>query len=193
MAVVVVVLVGINYLPELIYSNSTCRLVSTLYLHFTLIHPRRQCTSRSLKMKAKDKQTASGLAPKADELTICDIMGEWGLYQWSLLMFSILYSAIVGITVVSGPIWTPDMAHVCLVNSTGLPVEVNFTSNPHECSTTTTTIISNEQNNEQQVSSSGQCSHFLYDDQHYGHMLTNSVSSRPSRPLSSHSASKMLF
>lgn len=113
------------------------------------------------------------------DLTVCDIIGEWGAYQLSVTLFGVLYSAIVSISVVVGPIWTPEMRHVCAStsesgNATGIPFDVvDFTKNPHQCNQVIlgTGTLANLTSN-QLV----ECERFIYDDQQYGQMLTNTVS-----------------
>uniref|UniRef100_A0A6G1SN62 Solute carrier family 22 member 5 n=1 Tax=Aceria tosichella TaxID=561515 RepID=A0A6G1SN62_9ACAR len=57
---------------------------------------------------------ASCLGPESErDLNVCDIIGDWGPYQWSLCLFAFVYSAVTSIVVMFGPILTPDMAHIC--------------------------------------------------------------------------------
>lgn len=44
---------------------------------------------------------------------MCDIIGEWGAYQWSVTLFAVVYSALAAMTVVVGPMWTPELRHMC--------------------------------------------------------------------------------
>lgn len=109
------------------------------------------------------------------ELTICDIMGDWGAYQWSLTLFATLYSALTSMTVVVGPIWTPEMRHIC-VPSSGLSnqsIEAghNFVGDQHECSVQRNSSIADS------TQFGDECSSFIYDDAEYGTVLTNTVSS----------------
>lgn len=100
------------------------------------------------------------------ELTVCDIIGEWGLYHWSITMFAIIYSALFGVTAVVGPIWTPDLAHLCLAPDEQWPADGTglVWADQRECSrVVNTTRVA--------------CTRFVYDDQAYGSVLTNSVSS----------------
>lgn len=118
---------------------------------------------------------------EAKELTVCDITGEWGLYQWSVTLFAIFYSALCGITVVVGPLWTPDVSHICVgnlqTNSSQLISEnlesVSFSGNPRECyaSPTGAGLLDSLQ-------PTTECTSFLYDDSKHGIMLTNTVSTR---------------
>jgi len=121
------------------------------------------------------------------ELTVCDIVGEWGSYQWSLTLFAVVYSSLFGMTVVLGPIWTPDLGHVC-ANGSSLDLDAERPSgdlwteggaiavNKHECKI--------EAANETSTSDGRECAGFIYADQEYGKVLTNSVSSPSFGPRS---------
>ena len=128
------------------------------------------------------------------ELTVCDIIGEWGLYQWSVTLFAMLYSALAGIVVVVGPLWTPDMVHLCQVSAGNgggsdllngsSSLELRFADQPHQCFATTAEDGTAEQLaalvTDQQAAAANltaaECSSFVYDSQKYGKILTNSVS-----------------
>jgi len=134
---------------------------------------------------------------KSDELTVCDVIGEWGLYQWSLTLFGIVYSALAGLTVVVGPMLTPDIGHLC-DNSSG-PIVLNDLNTTNEPQPIDPLFIGTllEQARAHKVASvnwshyevsphectalrDGQtikCNRFIYDDGDYGEMLTNHVSS----------------
>lgn len=125
---------------------------------------------------------ATGKAALAD-LTVCDITGEWGAYQWSVCLFAILYSAVASLVVVFGPILTPDMEFRCTQNSSahhqrwGAPAEVNASSPlgpPQECSGASL------------QGDGGECTSFLYRDQQLGLTLTNRVSRCRQIPASPH-------
>lgn len=137
---------------------------------------------------------------KPGEITVCDIMGEWGAYQWSISFFALIYSALFGVVVVIPPIWTPDMSFVCAPSNysqmTALQREdyvsrLNFSAKPHECMKLNSTFSSSSQSpedfslllthlpidknsvNYQQLVP---CETFIYDDSKFGKVLTNSVS-----------------
>lgn len=139
------------------------------------------------KLEAAEVQSGENIElPK--ELTVCGIIGEWGAYQLSVTLFGIIYSAILSTSVVVGPMWTPDIRHICapLATSGGganatatsaLLDSIDFASNPHQCQQVVSTV----------ETSSGrplmvECERFIYDDQQYGQVLTNSVSSRRDLP-----------
>lgn len=118
-----------------------------------------------------------------NELTVCDIIGEWGAYQVSLTLFGVFYSAFLSITLVVGPIWTPEMRHVCAPtlpsttgnNSTGFSVEsIDFASNPHQCDQMVTGEVSSDNPAGNQLLV--ECARFIYDDKQFGKLLTNTVS-----------------
>lgn len=141
--------------------------------------------ARQDKTNATGRRSADQNADFAKELTVCDIIGEWGPYQFSVTLFGIIYSAILSTSVVVGPIWTPDIRHVCapLATSADFVVESNatttsvsldsidFASNPHQCQQAVGTL---ETSSSQPILI--ECERFIYDDQKYGQMLTNSVS-----------------
>lgn len=113
------------------------------------------------------------------ELTVCDIIGHFGLYQWSLTLFAAIYSSLPSLTVVIGPIWTPDLAHLCASdyylpgnNHSSLTTgrQVNFSAKPHQCFSEL---------------DGKACSSFIYDDADHGTILTNTVSN-PLPPRKSH-------
>lgn len=115
------------------------------------------------------------------ELTVCDIMGEWGWYQTSLTSFAVLYSAILSMTIVVGPLWTPNLSHVCapsylnqslLGNLLQQELKVDFTSRPHECYTIE---VESEEAGEA-GRKADECLAFIYDDERHGKVLTNTVS-----------------
>lgn len=129
-------------------------------------------------------------ADEADkDLTICDIIGEWGLYQWSLVAFAALYSGMFCTIVVVGPIWTPDMAHRC-INSTQKhlqsddlellkgqyfnPGNNDSSSTPHHQCYIDELAANSSASSETHKGQS--CEYFVYDDESFGRMLTNSVS-----------------
>lgn len=119
---------------------------------------------------AKQDTTArkEPLEEPSRDMTVCDIIGEWGAYQTSLTLFGVLYSAILSTSVVVGPMWTPEMRHVCAPGG-GNATAPDFASNPHQCSQTL-----NADSSQMLV----ECQRFVYDDQQYGQMLTNTVSRR---------------
>lgn len=129
--------------------------------------------SESLMEYAKTTQVTE---PDKD-LTVCDIIGEWGLYQWSLILFAVVYSGMFCTIVVVGPIWTPDIAHICVDSNEHLSAddiaqlkEENFGSG------------NNRNNNSQRQcfvyfeDDERNCDRFVYDDEKLGRLLTNSVS-----------------
>lgn len=119
------------------------------------------------------EQGAQQQSPEVKELTVCDIIGDWGLYQWSVCLFALLYSALAGIIVVVGPIWSPDLNHVCAISPNTSNSNISFASKPHEC------FAFRELNfdlNNQTQELQPECTNFVYDDQDYGKILTNSVS-----------------
>lgn len=74
--------------------------------------------SASWQRKRSARIKAASPAPPGDpnsEITVCDITGDWGMYQWSLCLFATIYSGLAGMVVVFGPMLTPDMAHGCQV------------------------------------------------------------------------------
>lgn len=107
------------------------------------------------------------------ELTVCDIIGHFGLYQWALTLFAAIYSSLPSLTVIIGPIWTPDLAHLCASdyrptttasdNSSSAQVVPDFSSKPHQCFSEL---------------DGKACSSFIYDDSNYGQLLTNTVSTQ---------------
>lgn len=134
---------------------------------------------------SKNEDEPSESAP-AKELTVCDIMGEWGAYQWSVTLFATLYSAILSMTIVVGPLWTPDMRHICApsdLNQTESPTSVDFSGDPHECYATKT-----YQSSLVDFSEANECTNFLYDDSQHGQMLTNVVSSVPNPNIMSNNS-----
>lgn len=124
--------------------------------------------------------------PTQKDLTVCDIIGDWGPYQWSLTLFALIYSALAGCFVVVGPIWTPDMNHVCkpfnynrTIDDIGSVFRENTTNNQHECFVVQQQTIEreNEPNLLEQTNfNSEECSEFIYADEKYGKVLTNTVS-----------------
>lgn len=140
------------------------------------------------------------MAAKQDgELTVCDIMGEWGAYQWSLTLFGLIYSSIISVTVVVGPIWTPEMEHVCassvhMINQAS--VDWASAAGGHQYHLKQQCFPQQQQ--QQPANSLAQfgslrpnasdaeqawrqqeqeeCTSFIYNDANYGRMLTNSVS-----------------
>lgn len=107
---------------------------------------------------------------KQQELTVCHIIGDWSYYQTSICLFATLYSALFAITVVCGPLLTPDMAFACKPdNSTAtwlLAADVDGGQLRGECSRP------DSANNESCTSG------FLYDVSKLGRTLTNQVSGR---------------
>lgn len=130
------------------------------------------------------------LAPNKPDLTVCDIIGDWGHYQWSLALFALIYSALAGVFVVVGPIWTPDMNHVCKLSDNnkttaeGASIFYKNTTSTglHECfvQEKVREIIDGESELTSPQQSANldpqECSQFIYDDQNYGKVLTNTVS-----------------
>jgi hypothetical protein len=142
--------------------------------------------------------------PPEPELTVCDIIGDWGLYQWSLCLFATVYSGLAGITVMFGPMLTPDMAHVCrpadgaggpLVGSPWMPsdkIDVNLTGQStagdeippdrHECFIGAPALSPAPDGDQTVIVDDDQqlvaikCTSFQYNDLGHGLMLTNGVS-----------------
>lgn len=122
-------------------------------------------------------------AKNGSELTVCDITGAWGAYQWSLCLFAIIYSSLTGIIVVFGPILTPQMEFKC--NQTNS----NFNQSRHTLINNNETQLDNRQQQHECFKTilsqqDGQpitqdCTNFLYNDQALGLTLTNSVSTQP--------------
>lgn len=128
------------------------------------------------------------LALSKTDLTVCDIIGDWGPYQWSLTLFALIYSALAGCFVVVGPIWTPDINHVCkplnynrTMDDIGSIFRENTTdNNQNEC------FFIQQQRIEREIEpnlleqttnfNSEECIEFVYDDEKYGKLLTNTVS-----------------
>lgn len=104
------------------------------------------------------------------QLTVCDIIGHFGLYQWSLTIFSAIYSSLPSLTVVIGPVLTRDLAHLCATDlaagGSGQVLEPDFSKRPHQCFS----------GNSSTTSSGERCTEFVYDDANYGAILTNTVS-----------------
>lgn len=82
--------------------------------------PRRKSVRLSVGGGGGGKSARPSLASSGEssawsgrELTVCDIIGEWGRYQWSLCLFAALYSAMASNVVMFGPMFTPDMGHIC--------------------------------------------------------------------------------
>lgn len=119
------------------------------------------------------------------DLTVCDIIGDWGQYQWGLLLFALIYSALTGVVVVIGPIWTPDMNHICKSSlnysaTTGEARSVLHKNTTlldlHECFAQQQRVDSEPALGQSTISNSEECSQFVYDDENYGKVLTNTVS-----------------
>ena len=131
--------------------------------------------------------------PGARELFVCDIMGAFGLYQWSICLFATLYSALFAVTVVVGPIWTPDMNHLCAdgdleaSNETSgagsapsWPSSASFSGGVRQCSRTVSRELllgSGSSAATATAQTTEKCTKFLYDEHDFGRVLTNSVSS----------------
>lgn len=114
------------------------------------------------------------------ELTVCDVMGDWGAYQWSITLFATVYSALLAVTVVVGPVWTPDIDHLCATTPQNQSLHqdqakqfLNFSAHPHQC-TRIEQIKSNLSGPviQQEI----RCEQFVYDDAEKGRVLTNEVS-----------------
>lgn len=135
---------------------------------------------------ASARQWRQQLEDEAGQLTVCDITGDWGLYQWSLCLFAIIFSAVSALPVVFGPILTPDMPFRCnetnsnFDHQTGQPLgnATGGAADQNECFKSTTLpdgrLLSEP------------CRSFLYDDTKLGLTLTNRVSARPNPLLTSH-------
>lgn len=114
------------------------------------------------------------------DLTVCDIIGEWGLYQWSLILFAAVYSGMFCTVVVVGPLWTPDMAHICVDSHKSLSSdEIALLKEQNFGSSSADRLGRNNSQREcsfQDENGDRSCTRFVYDDQKVGRMLTNSVS-----------------
>lgn len=138
---------------------------------------------------ASSKEPAS-----REELTVCDITGDWGLYQWSLSLFATCYSALAAIVVMFGPILTPDMPHICQTGSLATSggggnssvfgfdtVALNIPTDRQECFVGATGSQSSTNGDILIVDDAQQlmavkCTSFLYNQLGHGLMLTNGVS-----------------
>lgn len=152
------------------------------------VRDRRRNGSASIASSSADSRCQQG------ELTVCDIMGDWGLYQTSLTLFATLYSGLAGLTVVLGPMLTPDMAHLCdisldllvrgdssaasqVLESTAMDTQAedvhwsNYSAPPHECFA-------------MRDGQAVKCHKYIYDNRNYGETLTNHVSSCSHSPVS---------
>ena len=132
-----------------------------------------------MSQKENDKTAAKRDAKCQDEgtadadLGVCQIMGDWGRYQWSLTLFATLYSALTSITVCLGPILTPEMSFLCQesnrstpasgTNSTGQTGGWMSANKSAECFADAKQTI--------------KCHEYVYDSAELGLMLTNQVSS----------------
>ena len=109
--------------------------------------------------KCQDEGTADA------DLGVCQIMGDWGRYQWSLTLFAALYSALAGTTVCLGPMLTPEMPFHCKEGnrSTGQTGGLMSANKSAECFADAKQTI--------------KCHEYVYDSAELGLMLTNQVSS----------------
>lgn len=151
-----------------------------------------------------EKSQAPPLVPSPEptgpaELTVCDITGDWGPYQWSLCLFSACYTALSSFVVMFGPILTPDMAHVCLTGSLEQTTTTSGVGNltmpggldaaastplsipaadRRECFVSGTESTSTITNNSVLMNEAQQlkCTSFLYNQLGHGLMLTDGVS-----------------
>lgn len=137
----------------------------------------------------------------AKDLTVCDIIGDWGSYQWRLTCLALLSSAILSTTVVVGPIWTPNVEFACLSGSSGsslkaagysTSLQVNYENNNSPTLTKEDLLKLAGSSNYDQLgecfmqspgSNNGtdathllECTQFVYQDQDIGELLTNKVS-----------------
>ena len=134
--------------------------------------------------RRKRSSSSSKNANTSPELTVCDIIRDWGPYQWSLCLFASIYSGIASLVVVFGPLLTPAMNHTCDTSGPQLDQSdltvfgrglANSSQNPldslQQCFTTLESDLGEL--------ISEPCTSFIYDQndvQRYGLMLTNKVS-----------------
>lgn len=147
--------------------------------------------------KKRTSELTLATASCDNELTVCDITGDWGAYQWSLCLFALSYSTLSAFVVMFGPMLMPDIPFTCQDN-VHLVDGVNntpaaTTSEAHKQMSSQlgrnqslraamlahvpqdsaeSCFASLEPTNMTQI----KCTRFVYDDQDYGLMLTNGVS-----------------